>query len=88
MPKNETKKQATIRSLLQEKTAAYITAGFGLVASLAWNEAIKELIAFLFPNQQNSLIAKFWYAIIITIVLVAVSAIFLKLQRENIEKGK
>lgn len=86
MAKKETAKEKTVREELQEKVAGYITAGFGLVASLAWNEAIKELIAFLYPGPQNTLRAKFLYAVIITLVVVGVSLIFLRLQKRNAEK--
>jgi hypothetical protein len=43
-----------------------------LVAGLAWNEAIQELIKFLFPLSRNSILVKFLYAAIITIVVVVV----------------
>jgi len=51
----------------------YITAGFGLVAGLAWNEAIKSLIEYLFPLNRDTMTAKFVYAFLITIILVIIS---------------
>jgi hypothetical protein len=44
-----------------------------LVAGLAWNEAIRGLIDYAFPVSVNLLLAKFGYAIIMTIVLVILS---------------
>ena len=48
-------------------------AGMGLVAGLAWNEAIKALIEYLYPLDQNSLLAKFIYAALITVIIVMFS---------------
>ncbi|MBU1131574.1 hypothetical protein KJ840_05590 [Patescibacteria group bacterium] len=63
----------------------YMVAALGLVAGLAWNDAIKSLIEFLFPNQQNSLTAKFGYAVIITIVIVALTIILTKVFKKHNE---
>ena len=59
-----------LQTELKNKTLGYIGAGFGLVASLAWNDAIKALIDFGFPVEKNSLIAKLIYAIVMTVVVV------------------
>lgn len=55
------------------KSIGFLLAGFGLVAGLAWNDAIQALFKELFPLDKNSLIAKFLYAFIITVVVVIVS---------------
>lgn len=55
---------------VRDKTFGYILTAFGLVVGLAWNDAIKELISFLFPLGQNSLTARFVYAILLTLVVV------------------
>ncbi len=55
-----------------EKTITLILGGFGLVAALAWNEAIKSLFETFF-EKSNELIGKFIYAITITIIVVIVS---------------
>lgn len=63
----------TDKNLKQEvrsRTIGYILAGFGFVAGLAWNEAIKGLIDQLFPLGQGSLIAKFIYALFVTLIVV------------------
>ena len=63
----------TLRAEVRERTLGFITAGLGLVAGLAWNDAIKALIDYLFPLDKNGLLAKFIYAIIITLVVVFLS---------------
>jgi len=55
-----------------EKLASLITAGFGLVAALAWNEAIKELISVILP-QPSMLLGKIIYAGIVTILVVFIT---------------
>ena len=86
MDKNEKKEQG-IKEAVRERTISYILAAFGLVVGLAWNDAIKSLIEYVFPLQQNSLLAKFFYALMLTVVLVLISVYFAKIfQRE--EKGK
>ena len=57
---------------LIEKMTTLVTAGFGFVAGLAWNDAIQSLFKLLFP-EQGSLIAKFVYAMIITVIVVIVT---------------
>ena len=62
----------SLRVNLLEQIQALITAGLGLVAALAWNTAIQDLFKWLFPDQ-NSLIAKFLYATLITILVVFIT---------------
>jgi uncharacterized BrkB/YihY/UPF0761 family membrane protein len=57
---------------IRGRTVGYIGGAFGLVAGLAWNEAITTLINQLFPVAKDSLLIKFLYAIILTIVVVIV----------------
>ncbi|OGF96560.1 hypothetical protein A3H08_04180 [Candidatus Giovannonibacteria bacterium RIFCSPLOWO2_12_FULL_44_32] len=59
-----------LREEIKQQTKGYIMAGLGLVAGLAWNEAIKALIEYLYPLDKNSLLAKFVYAALITIIVV------------------
>ena len=58
------------RREVRERTAGYVTAALGLVAGLAWNEAIKSLIEEIFPIGANTLAAKFAYAILVTVIVV------------------
>ncbi|KKS65022.1 MAG: hypothetical protein UV67_C0020G0012 [Parcubacteria group bacterium GW2011_GWC1_43_12] len=68
-----------LKKELREKTTGYILAGLGVVAGLAWNEAIKSLIEFLFPLGQNSILLKFLYAILITLFVVILSTYIVRL---------
>ena len=63
---------------IKNQTAGYIAAALSLVAGLAWNEAIKALIEVLFPLDTSGVLIKFIYAIVITLVVVIVSASILK----------
>lgn len=69
---DKTKKEEdqTVASQMRERTVGYITAALGLVAGLAWNDAIRSMIDIVYPMKPNSVIAKFLYAAIITIVVV------------------
>ncbi|MDO5853248.1 MAG: DUF5654 family protein [Thermoplasmata archaeon] len=54
---------------LLETFASLITAAFGLVAALAWNEAIKEAVLAVFGSNDN-LLGLVVYAVIVTILAV------------------
>lgn len=68
---------------LRKRTFGYITTAFGLVAGLAWNEAIKAVIESFFPKDTGGMIAKFVYAIVITVILVVVSVYILKADKDE-----
>ncbi len=55
---------------LLETLATLITAAFGLVAALAWNETIKGLIEMAIPNKDNTVWGNLIYAIIVTVIAV------------------
>lgn len=61
-----------VKREFEEKAITLILGGFGLVAALAWNEAIKTLFETIFPKK-SELIGKFLYAAIVTIVVVIIS---------------
>lgn len=63
---------------VREQTLGFITGGLGLVAGLAWNDAIKVLIEYLFPLDKNGLLAKFIYAIVITLAVVFLSVYLIR----------
>ncbi len=60
----------TSRSSLKNQSFGYILGAFGFVAGLAWNDAVKSLIDFVFPLGTNGLFLKFLYAIVVTILVV------------------
>lgn len=64
-------KSNSFRIQVLETMATLITAGFGIVAALAWNEAIKQLINEYLPNTDSQTIGLFVYAIIVTVIVVA-----------------
>jgi hypothetical protein len=55
---------------LKGKTLGYISAALGLVAGLAWNDAITNMINVLFPVAKDTILIKFIYALIVTLVVV------------------
>ena len=61
-----------IKSEIKMRTMGYIGAGFGLVAGLAWNDAIRALIEYVFPFSQSTVLAKFFYALLITVAAVII----------------
>lgn len=68
-----------------ETFATLITAAFGLVAALAWNEAIKNGINAIFPTGgDGELIGLFVYAIVVTFVAI----IFTILIANSLKKAK
>ena len=72
---------------IHERTLGYVVGAFGLVAGLAWNDAIHDLIAYLFPLPENTLPAKFLYAAIISIIAVIITVYISRLlQRLNNKK--
>ena len=57
-----------------EKIAALITVAFGLVAALAWNEAIKAIFKEVFGSGE-SIAPMLIYAILVTIIAVILTII-------------
>ena len=68
----KTAEQKRLSEIVIEKMMTLILAGFGLVAALAWDDAIKSLFEELFGGR-NSLTAKFLYAIVVTLIVVVIS---------------
>ncbi|MBI2109039.1 MAG: hypothetical protein HYT93_02560 [Parcubacteria group bacterium] len=61
----------------------YLTAAFGLVVGLAWNDAVKAFIEFVFPIQKDSLWAKFGYAFVLTVVFVLITIYIARLFKKQ-----
>jgi len=80
------KESANLKKEFNKKLVSYITAGFGLVAGLAWNEAIKSLIEYFFPLEKNTMLAKFSYAFLITVILVTITIYLTKILIKEEEK--
>lgn len=69
---SETQEKKSLRLEILDKLSTLVTAGFGLVAALAWNDAIQSFFQYLFP-EQSTIIAKFVYAVVITGLIVLVT---------------
>lgn len=68
----DSQEKISLKLEVVEKVSSLAAAGFGLVAALAWNDAIQSLFAALFPAQ-DGVWAKFAYALFITIIVVIAS---------------
>ena len=55
---------------IRSRTFGYVSTALGLVAGLAWNDAIRVLIESVFPLARNTIAVKFLYAVIVTAVVV------------------
>lgn len=75
--------RAKLQKEIREKTVGYIVAAFGLVAGLAWNEAVKAAIEFVFPHSTDSLFAKFLYAAMVTLIVVVISVYLVRLTKKE-----
>ncbi|MCL2142767.1 MAG: DUF5654 family protein [Methanomassiliicoccaceae archaeon] len=61
--------QKPFKLQLVETFATLMTAAFGMVAALAWNEAIKALIA-EYIDSENAVVPLLIYAIVVTVIAV------------------
>ena len=98
----EVKKQSKIEQALKEeaaglrkqytqKTLSLITGSFGVVAGLAWNEVVKEVINIYvkpFFGEESGLVSLFIYAVIITALVVFVSFNLSKLEPSEKKEDK
>ncbi len=72
--KKELEKEANeLKRRTVSRTVTLITSAFGLIAALAWNDAIQSFIKKFFVNSNNALNSKFVYAILVTVLAVIVS---------------
>lgn len=78
-----------LQKAIREKTLSYILTALGLVVGLAWNEAIKSLIEYFFPaSSGNTLFAKFYYAIFLTLILVILSVYLTRIFKKDEKKDE
>lgn len=78
-----------LRKELLKQMVSLSTAGFGLVAALAWNEAIQSFVKGYidkYISTGSGIISRFIYAILITAIAVFVTYQLSKLVREEEKK--
>lgn len=81
---NLQEERARIQREVRNRTMGYILAGVGLVVGIAWNDAIKALIEYLFPLSRNTILAKFLYAAILTLFIVVFTTYFSRKENEKV----
>ena len=77
-----------LRKELFKTMVQLATAGFGLVAALAWNEAIQSTIREIVPLGGSNIISKLIYALIVTIIAVSVTYSLGKMAGSDEEESK
>lgn len=78
-------KQPSLKVEVLTKITDLATAAFGLVAALAWNDAIKAIFDAIFPKAGN-IAAQVVYAVVVTIIVVIITLRLGKLV--NLAKSK
>jgi ABC-type uncharacterized transport system fused permease/ATPase subunit len=68
-----------LRREVRERTVGYVVAALGIVAGLAWNDAVKSVIEYIFPLSQNTLWAKLVYAVIVTLIVVIITTYLVRI---------
>ncbi len=68
---------------IKSQFVGYVLAAFSFVAGLAWNEAVKAFIETLVPIGSGGVVAKFLYAIIVTLVLAFASWMLLRKKKST-----
>lgn len=61
--------EKTLKEEVLDKMAALVTAAFGLVAALAWNQFIQSLFIQLFGSY-TELVPSLIYAVVVTVIAV------------------
>jgi C4-dicarboxylate transporter len=69
----EEKKDPALTGEIRERLVGYIVGALGLVAGLAWNDAIKSTIEYFYKVDGGGIAIKFIYALLITLLIVVVS---------------
>lgn len=77
--KKEIKSTETI---FKEKIVTLVLGGIGVIAALAWNEAIKSLFEAYLPKG-GELVGKFIYAIMVTLILGIASRYLGKIEQKK-----
>ena len=76
-----------LKLAIVEQMTTLMSAAFGLIAALAWNDAIQTLFKTLF-GEQSGLVAKFVYAGAVSVVVVFITLRVGRLQKTLKERLK
>lgn len=74
--KSQTQKKDELRLTILKQLITLSTAGFGLVAALAWNEAIQSFVKEYidkYLTMSSGILSRFVYAVLITILAVFIT---------------
>ncbi|HWA52428.1 MAG TPA: DUF5654 family protein [Patescibacteria group bacterium] len=85
MADKETQKEKNLREQTVEQMLTLITSAFGLVAALAWNQVIQEIITDYvkpFFGKDSGLISLLIYAVIVTVFAVLVTYFVARLKKD------
>ena len=76
MTENITEKRKRLKKEFADKVLTLVTSGFGLVAALAWNELIKEVVKeYIKPlfGESSGTISLLIYAVFVTFLAVLIT---------------
>lgn len=71
---SDPQKEPPVKIVIVDKMSALISAAFGLVAALAWNEAIKAIFKEIFGTA-DAVIPMLIYAVVVTVAAVIATII-------------
>jgi small-conductance mechanosensitive channel len=84
--KKETEKEKNLRETAVSEMIRLMTASFGLIAALAWNQLMQEIVStYIKPvfGKNSGIISLFIYALIITILAVIVTYFLAKFVKKE-----
>ena len=88
IPEKVREDRKQIQGAVRNSMIASIVGALGLVVGLAWNDAIKGAIEQIFPLGSGGILAKFGYAVILTIVIAIAVYYISKFFEKKEEEGK
>jgi uncharacterized membrane protein (DUF106 family) len=84
--KEKISEKASLRHAVLKQMLTLSTSAFGLVAALAWNEAIKEALATYikpYTAKASGLISLLIYAVVVTLLAVLITYSLTKIIKED-----
>ena len=81
-------KSQELRREVKQRIVGYIVGALGLVAGLAWNDAIRALIEYVFPMDQGSVWAKFIYAALVSVILIVAAYLIVRWAGRDEDKAE